>query len=69
MVSSFEDTMGTVAVHAHREGNGPPALTVSELARLLRDTVRSNPLLTRVLVRGETSTVQRMSGGVVVFTL
>jgi exodeoxyribonuclease VII large subunit len=69
VVFSFEDTMGTVAVHARGNGNGPPALTVSELARLLRDTVRSNPLLTRVLVRGEASNVQRVSGGVVFFTL
>ena len=61
--------MDTVAVHAHGPGDGPPALTVSELARLLRDTVRSNPLLTHVLVRGETSNVQRVSGGVVFFTL
>ena len=46
-----------------------PALTVSELARLLRDTVRSNPLLTRVLVRGEASDVQRAATGIVFFTL
>lgn len=45
------------------------ALTVSELAHLLRDTVRSNPLLTRVLVRGETSNVQRAATGIVFFAL
>lgn len=61
--------MGTLAIHADHEGNGPRALTVSELAHLLRETVRSNPLLTRVLVRGETSNVQRVSGGLVFFTL
>ena len=61
--------MGTLTVHADEETQGPRALTVSELARLLRDTVRSNPLLTRVLVRGETSNVQRVAGGMVFFTL
>src|SRR5512137_1113215 len=48
---------------------GPPALTVSELTRLLRDTVRSNPLLTKVFVRGETSNVQRTATGVTFLTL
>ena len=47
----------------------PPALTVSELVRLLRDTVRSNPLLTQVFVRGETSNVQLASTGILFFTL
>ena len=47
----------------------PRALTVSELARLLRDTVRGNPLLARVLVRGETSNVQRVPTGLLFFTL
>lgn len=45
------------------------ALSVGELSRLLRDTVRGNPLLTQVLVRGETSNVQRGSTGIVFFTL
>jgi exodeoxyribonuclease VII large subunit len=66
---SFEEPMGTLTLHADERVQGPRALTVSELARLLRDTVRSNPLLTRVLVRGETSNVQRVSGGIVFFTL
>lgn len=48
---------------------GPRPLSVSELAQLLRETVRSNPLLERVFVRGETSNVQRAAGGVVFFTL
>lgn len=61
--------MGTVALQAGHPGSEPRALTVSELARLLRDTVRANPLLTRVLVRGETSNVQHVSGGLVFFTL
>ena len=61
--------MGALTVHADAGRNGARALTVSELARLLRDTVRSNPLLTRVLVRGETSNVQRVSGGMLFFTL
>jgi exodeoxyribonuclease VII large subunit len=47
----------------------PRALTVSELARLLRDTLRGNPLLTRVLVRGETSNVQPVPSGLLFFTL
>jgi exodeoxyribonuclease VII large subunit len=45
------------------------ALSVGELSRLLRDTVRGNPLLTQILVRGETSNVQRGSTGIVFFTL
>ncbi len=61
--------MGTITIRADGDGGGARALTVSELTRLLRDTVRSNPLLTRVLVRGETSNVQRVSGGLVFFTL
>ncbi len=47
----------------------PAALTVSELTRLLRDTVRSNPLLAKVFVRGETSNVQRTGTGITFFTL
>ena len=45
------------------------ALSVSELSRLLRVTVRGNPLLNRVLVRGETSNVQHGPTGIVYFTL
>ncbi len=61
--------MGTLALPAQGDFEGPRALTVSELARLLRDTVRSNPLLSRVLVRGEISNVQRTAAGVTFFTL
>ncbi len=61
MTSLVEPTPGTT--------ENPPALSVSELARLLRDTVRGNPLLSRVLVRGETSNVQRAATGIVYFTL
>ncbi|HYM40984.1 MAG TPA: exodeoxyribonuclease VII large subunit [Thermoplasmata archaeon] len=61
--------MGTLAVSADAGIRGVRALTVSELARLLRDTVRSNPLLNRILVRGETSNVQHVAGGMVFFTL
>ncbi len=59
---------GAAAVDS-KAPEGPPALTVSELARLLRDTVRGNPLLARVLVRGETSNVQRAATGMVFLTL
>lgn len=61
--------MTTVAAPAIGTAESAPALTVSELTRLLRDTVRGNPLLARVLVRGETSNVQRGSTGIVYFTL
>lgn len=47
----------------------PRALTVSELTRLLKETLRGNPLLTHVLVRGETSNVQRVPSGMVFLTL
>ncbi len=61
--------MNSVAESAPGTAEGPTALTVSELARLVRDTVRANPLLTRVLVRGETGNVQRAATGIVFFTL
>lgn len=61
--------MNTVAEPTPGAPEHPTALTVSELDRLLRDTVRSNPLLNQVLVRGETSGVQRTATGVVFFTL
>ncbi len=61
--------MNSVAAPAPGAAESATALTVSELARLLRDTVRGNPLLARVLVRGETSNVQRASTGIVFFTL
>lgn len=61
--------MNTVAEPAAGTPEQPVALTVSELDRLLRDTVRSNPILSRVLVRGETSNVQRTATGLAFFTL
>lgn len=61
--------MNSAVESAPRTSEALPALTVSELARLLRDTVRGNPLLTQVLVRGETGNVQRGSTGIVFFTL
>jgi len=61
--------MNTVAESSPVAAESPPALTVSELTRLLRDTVRSNPLLTKVFVRGETSNVQRTATGITFFTL
>ncbi len=47
----------------------PRALTVTELARILRDTIQSNPLLSRILVRGEASNVVRTPAGHLFFTL
>ena len=61
--------MNTVAEPGPGAAEPPTALTVSELDRLLRDTVRANPLLNQVLVRGETGNVQRAATGVVFFTL
>src|SRR5256884_4406314 len=45
------------------------ALTVSQLARLIRETVRANPLLGRILVRGEVTNVQAAPAGHRFFTL
>ena len=47
----------------------PQALTVTQLTHLIRDTVRTNPLLARVLVRGEVSNLQSAPAGHVFFTL
>src|SRR3989475_12263013 len=47
----------------------PPALTVTQLARIIRDTIRANPILSRILVRGEVSNLQRAPSGHVFFTL
>src|SRR3989475_2625011 len=47
----------------------PPALTVTQLARIIRDTVRANPILSRILVRGEVSNLQPAPSGHVFFTL
>ncbi len=61
--------MNTVAEPTPGNAEPPAALTVSELARLLRDTLRSNPILSKVFVRGETGNVQRGATGIVFFTL
>jgi len=45
------------------------ALTVTQLTRLIRDTVRTNPLLARVLVRGEVTNLQPAPTGHAFFTL
>lgn len=55
--------MSSVAVRAESDARAPRALTVSELARLLRDTLKANPLLARILVRGELSDVSRTPNG------
>src|SRR6058998_22002 len=47
----------------------PVALTVTQLARIIRDTVRANPILSRILVRGEVSNLQPAPSGHVFFTL
>jgi exodeoxyribonuclease VII large subunit len=61
--------MGALSLQAQRDVRGPRPLTVTELARLLRDTLRSNPLLDRVLVRGEIGDVSRTPAGHWFFTL
>jgi exodeoxyribonuclease VII large subunit len=61
--------MESVVQSEERSPDLPRALTVSELTRLLRDTLRGNPLLSRVLVRGETSNVQPVPSGLLFFTL
>lgn len=47
----------------------PQALSVTQLAHVIRDTIRSNPILSRILVRGEVSNVQRAPTGHVFFSL
>ena len=61
--------MEAIAVREARADEGPRALTVTELTRILRETLRSNPLLGRVLVRGEAGNVQRTPAGHVFFGL
>jgi len=55
--------MDAIAVREGRSADVPRALTVTELTRLLKDTLRSNPLLTRVLIRGEAIDVQPTPAG------
>ena len=61
--------MDPLAVPWPTKPDVPAAITVSQLARLIRETVRANPLLNRILVRGEVSNLQAASAGHVFFTL
>src|SRR3989449_801953 len=61
--------MDPIAVPWEPRPGVPAAITVSQLARLIRETVRTNPLLSRILVRGEVSNLQTASAGHVFFTL
>jgi exodeoxyribonuclease VII large subunit len=61
--------MDSLAVACDTRPDVPRALTVTQLARLIRDTVRANPLLARVLVRGEVSNLQSAPARHVFFTL
>jgi exodeoxyribonuclease VII large subunit len=61
--------MEPVAVSCEARPVAPQALSVTQLARVIRDTVRANPLLSRVLVRGEASNLQRAPSGHTFFSL
>src|SRR5467141_4636387 len=61
--------MNPIAVPWEPMPGVPAAITVSQLARLIRETVRTNPLLSRILVRGEVSNFQTAPAGHVFFTL
>jgi exodeoxyribonuclease VII large subunit len=61
--------MDSIAVHGEASPDVPTALTVTQLARLIRDTLRTNPLLVQILVRGEVGNLQRVRSGHVFFTL
>lgn len=61
--------MKPIVLPVERGPGSRQALTVSQLARLIRETVRGNPLLTRVLVRGEVSNIQEAPAGHFFFTL
>src|SRR5881409_501551 len=61
--------MDPISVTWENRPGVPPALTVTQLARLIRDTVRANPILSRILVRGEVSNLQPAPSGHVFFTL
>lgn len=61
--------MDSIEVLPNARPGTSQALTVSQLARLIRDTVRGNPLLARVLVRGEVSGLQLAPAGHAFFTL
>src|SRR3989454_1390231 len=61
--------MDPIAVTCESRPGVPQALTVTQLARVIRDTIRANPILSRILVRGEVSNLQRAPSGHVFFTL
>src|SRR5207245_271977 len=61
--------MDAIAVTCENRPGVPQALTVTQLARVIRDTIRANPILSRILVRGEVSNLQRAPSGHVFFTL
>src|SRR5207245_4151187 len=61
--------MDPIAVTCENRPGAPQALTVTQLARVIRDTVRANPILSRILVRGEVSNLQTAPAGHVFFTL
>src|SRR2546426_6791620 len=61
--------MDPVVIPLGSRSNVPQTLTVTQLARIIRDTVRANPILSRILVRGEVSNLQPAPSGHVFFTL
>src|SRR5881628_3580359 len=61
--------MDPIAVTCENRPGVPQALTVTQLTRVIRDTIRANPILSRILVRGEVSNLQRAPSGHVFFTL
>src|SRR3989449_466028 len=61
--------MDPIAVTCENRPGVPLALTVTQLTRVIRDTIRANPILSRILVRGEVSNLQRAPSGHVFFTL
>src|SRR2546428_4570902 len=64
-----EGRMDSIAVTCESRPGVPQALSVTQLARVIRDTIRANPILSRILVRGEVSNLQRAPSGHVFFTL
>src|SRR5213594_1292874 len=61
--------MDPIAVTCENRPGVPQARTVTQLARVIRDTIRANPILSRILVRGEVSNLQCAPSGHVFFTL
>src|SRR2546428_380424 len=68
-VSKEHGRKHAIAVTWEDRPGATQALTVTQLARVIRDTVRANPILSRILVRGEVSNLQRAPSGHVFFTL